>query len=101
MNGDSTKSRNPAIPNAGGVNMGRPVRQPLPAPVMPPATMNSPAAPAALSSPPQVQQQTAVAVPGGRGMPVLKAMKKGGAVGSASKRADGIAQRGKTRGKVL
>ena len=27
-------------------------------------------------------------------------MKKGGSVGSASKRADGIAQRGKTRGKI-
>jgi hypothetical protein len=27
-------------------------------------------------------------------------MKKGGSVGSASKRADGIAQRGKTKGKV-
>jgi hypothetical protein len=28
-------------------------------------------------------------------------MAKGGKVGSASKRADGIAQRGKTRGKVI
>lgn len=28
-------------------------------------------------------------------------MKKGGSVGSASKRADGCAQRGKTRGKML
>lgn len=28
-------------------------------------------------------------------------MKKGGKVGSASSRADGIAQRGKTRGKVI
>ena len=28
-------------------------------------------------------------------------MKKGGKVGSASKRADGCAQRGKTRGKVI
>ena len=30
-----------------------------------------------------------------------RGMKKGGAVKSASKRADGIAQRGKTRGRVL
>ena len=29
-----------------------------------------------------------------------KAYKKGGSVGSASRRADGIAKRGKTRGKV-
>jgi hypothetical protein len=29
------------------------------------------------------------------------AMKKGGSVGSASKRADGIAQRGKTRGRMV
>lgn len=29
------------------------------------------------------------------------AMKKGGTVSSASKRADGIAQRGKTRGKIV
>jgi len=28
-------------------------------------------------------------------------MKRGGAVSSASKRADGIAQRGKTKGRVL
>ena len=31
----------------------------------------------------------------------LEGMKKGGVVSSASKRADGIAQRGKTRGKVV
>ena len=30
-----------------------------------------------------------------------KGMKKGGSVSSASKRADGIAQRGKTRGKIV
>lgn len=30
-----------------------------------------------------------------------KKMAKGGSVGSASKRADGIAQRGKTRGKMV
>lgn len=30
----------------------------------------------------------------------LPAMKKGGSVSSASKRADGIAQKGKTRGKI-
>lgn len=30
-----------------------------------------------------------------------KGMKKGGSVGSASRRADGIAQRGKTRGKMI
>ena len=37
-----------------------------------------------------------------KGMPAGAApgMKKGGSVGSASKRADGIAQRGKTRGKM-
>ena len=31
----------------------------------------------------------------------VKKMAKGGSVGSASKRADGIAQRGKTRGKMV
>jgi hypothetical protein len=35
--------------------------------------------------------------PQGGGMP---GMSKGGKVGSASKRADGIAQKGKTRGKM-
>ena len=38
-----------------------------------------------------------------KGMPAgasVPGMKKGGKVGSASKRADGIAQRGKTRGKM-
>ena len=37
-----------------------------------------------------------------KGMPAgaVPGMKKGGSVGSASKRADGIAQRGKTRGKM-
>ena len=30
-----------------------------------------------------------------------KPLKKGGSVGSASRRADGIAQRGKTRGKLI
>jgi len=39
------------------------------------------------------------------GSPVIKGpaagMKKGGSVGSASRRADGIAQRGKTRGKMI
>jgi hypothetical protein len=30
-----------------------------------------------------------------------KPLKKGGSVGSASKRADGIAQRGKTKGKMI
>ena len=35
------------------------------------------------------------------GMGAGKMMKKGGKVASASKRADGIAQRGKTRGKVI
>lgn len=34
------------------------------------------------------------------GLPQGPGMKKGGKVGSASKRADGIAQRGKTRGKI-
>ena len=31
----------------------------------------------------------------------VKAYKKGGSVGSASKRADGIAQRGHTRGRII
>ena len=33
--------------------------------------------------------------------PGAPGMKRGGSVGSASKRADGIAQRGKTRGKMV
>ena len=33
--------------------------------------------------------------------PNAAGMKKGGSVGSASKRADGIAERGKTRGKMV
>jgi hypothetical protein len=39
-----------------------------------------------------------VSSPAPAGMP---AMKKGGSVGSASKRADGIAQRGKTKGTMV
>jgi hypothetical protein len=35
------------------------------------------------------------------GTPMSGGMKKGGKVVSASKRADGIAQRGKTRGKMV
>ena len=35
------------------------------------------------------------------GTRIRSEMKKGGMVGSASKRADGIAQRGKTRGKII
>ena len=41
---------------------------------------------------------------GSRGFGAKKRMRKfkdGGSVGSASKRADGIAQRGKTRGKMV
>lgn len=36
-----------------------------------------------------------------RGLKSFMGMKKGGSVGSASKRADGCAQRGKTRGKMV
>lgn len=55
--------------------------------------------------------KVARAVTGGDGTPVkytynpdtqtYTQMAKGGKVGSASKRADGIAQRGKTRGKLV
>ena len=35
------------------------------------------------------------------GAMAINSMKKGGSVSSASKRADGIAQRGKTRGRIV
>ena len=44
-----------------------------------------------------VKRQAAIQAQATQGM---KSMKKGGKVSSASSRADGIAQRGKTRGKV-
>ena len=39
--------------------------------------------------------------PGTGGRPGLPRMKKGGKVSSASKRADGIAVKGKTRGRII
>lgn len=56
------------------------------------STPPAPAAPAPAPRPPMPQRP----MPQG-GMP---GMSKGGKVGSASKRADGIAQKGKTRGKM-
>jgi hypothetical protein len=71
-------------------------------PTMSPQGMNrapvGPQRPAPMSSPPAGMQPRSLA-PRGPGMP--PGFKKGGSVSSASKRADGIAQRGKTRGKYL
>ena len=47
-----------------------------------------------------VKRQAAIQAQATQGMKSMKSMKKGGKVSSASARADGIAQRGKTRGKV-
>jgi hypothetical protein len=54
--------------------------------------------PAPMSSPPAGMQPRSLA-PRGPGMP--PGFKKGGSVSSASKRGDGIAQRGKTKGRYL
>ena len=60
------------------------------------STPPAPAAPAPAPRPPMPQMPQRP-MPQGGGMP---GMSKGGKVGSASKRADGIAQKGKTRGKM-
>ncbi len=61
--------------------------------------VSRPASGAALPSRPQIVRNRPVGLQPQRGRDMR--MASGGTVGSASKRADGIAQRGKTRGKVI
>lgn len=75
---------------------------PAPAPVM-----AAPAAVVPAAADPRAAGLARAAAMSGRTMPVAgtgmrpAGMKKGGSVSSASKRADGCAQRGKTKGKVI
>ncbi len=47
------------------------------------------------------EERKAQEQPAAQEQPTTQGMKKGGVVGSASKRADGCAQRGKTKGRMV
>ena len=79
----------PPVDPEGGPPNPRPVKRPLPKPGVP-----KPGVPK-----PPIKRPLPIPAP----MPAASApvYKKGGSVGSASKRADGIASKGKTKGKMI
>lgn len=83
----------------GGGGRGSITPTPLPAPAR---SMGPRITPTAISQPRStLGQLSGTAAPKGYGIKLTKRFKKGGSVSSASKRADGCATKGKTKGKMV
>jgi hypothetical protein len=94
--------RQPVTGVGGGMGGGGGRRPLTPTPLQTPANTTGPRiTPTAISQPRStLGTLTGTAAPKGYGVKMSTRFKKGGSVSSASKRADGCATKGKTRGKV-